>query len=178
MNSLLLPASGRRRPGRRPRTIFQRLSTKFTIDDGCWLWEGSIDEDGYGRFIAKNSHGGMSVGAHRVMYELFVGPIPKSLQLNHLCHSQDKSCPGGKKCLHRKCVRPNHLEPVVVRENLHRSLNFSGNRTHCPKGHEYSQENTRYNVQWKKRKQYPHKICITCQRAACLASYYKKKAQL
>ena len=68
---------------------------------GCWVWTGEILEHGYGRV----SWGPHRYPAHRVAYELYVGPIPEGMQLDHLCRN-------------RRCVNPAHVEPVTCRENL------------------------------------------------------------
>ena len=68
----------------------------------CWIWNGCV-RNGYGLFRYKEK----VIGAHRFSYELLRGPIPKGLQLDHLCRV-------------RNCVNPNHLEPVTQAENLRR----------------------------------------------------------
>jgi len=88
---------------------------------GCWMWRGQTIPLGYGRL----SHGG-PLQAHRVAYEILVGPIPEGLTIDHLCR-----VPG--------CVNPAHLEPVTASENLRRR---HAAVTHCPQGHEYTAENT------------------------------------
>lgn len=76
-------------------------------------------------------HDGKMRLAHRVAYEIHVGPIPDGLEIDHLCRV-------------RCCVNPDHLEPVTHRENMRRSPSWNsvGRRqkakTHCPKGHPYS----------------------------------------
>lgn len=44
---------------------------------------------------------------HRVMYSLFIGPIPEKLILDHICET-------------RSCCNPFHLEPKTIRDNTHR----------------------------------------------------------
>ena len=87
---------------------------------GCWTWTGLTQPNGYGVFyVAKRP-----LRAHRVSYELHVGPIPPGLQIDHLCRV-------------RNCVNPDHLEPVTARENSRRAM-----RTRCVNGHEFTAENT------------------------------------
>jgi hypothetical protein len=87
----------------------ERFNTKFVEDwsRGCWLWTGSIGKiDGYAQFRAN----GRTRKAHIVRYEQEFGPVPKGLELDHLC-----------RCRH--CVNPYHLEIVTRRVNLSRSKN-------------------------------------------------------
>lgn len=99
-----------------------------TDPNGCWLWTGSREPKGYGRFWLN----GQQFKAHRAAYELLVGPIPEGLVLDHLCRV-------------RVCVNPAHLEPVTNRENILRGEGrtaVQARRTHCPKGHPYDEANT------------------------------------
>ena len=76
--------------------------------DGCWLWLGQRNAWGYGHFRRTLVPGTyVAVKAHRLAYELVVGPIPAGLTLDHLCGRPS-------------CVRPDHLEPVTSAENLRR----------------------------------------------------------
>lgn len=107
-------------------------------EDGCWLWMGAQagrPDARYGRFwVGRRTEAGHPAAeqAHRVSYELFVGPIPEGLEIDHLCRSS-------------LCVNPEHLEPVTRLENQRRGfapMQEQRKRTHCPKGHEYTEENT------------------------------------
>lgn len=125
----------------------------------CWLWTGRIDGQGYG---------GVSVNrrprlAHRVAYEEYVGPIPDGLQVDHLCHNADLSCPGRQACLHRRCVNPGHLEAVTAAVNTARAR--AGRdiapqgpelKTECIRGHAFDEENTH----WSSTRRY----CNACRR--------------
>lgn len=103
-------------------------------DSKCWEWLGAVQSAGYGA-TSKGL-------AHRIAYELRVGPIPKGLTIDHLCKN-------------KLCCNPKHMEAVTLAENLRRAVETrnhhrGGNlvyaaRTHCKWGHEFTDENTRMN---------------------------------
>lgn len=99
-----------------------------TNENGCWLWKGAVDPNGYGRLNFK----GKTFLAHRISYEKIREPIPAGLGLDHLCRT-----PG--------CINPWHLEAVPHRINMIRGNGVSGicyRKTHCIRGHEFTPENT------------------------------------
>jgi len=153
-----------------PRPIAVRIQRNVVVaPNGCWLWQKRLSR-GYGRLdqvIDGRPKGGL---AHRVSYELFVGPIPEGMQLDHLCHTRDRACPGGPSCLHRRCVNPEHLEPVTSAENTRRSPVNRALRTHCPQGHQYTEANTYADSKGWRR-------CATCVRASNTARYAKNSAK-
>lgn len=102
----------------------------------CWPWTAAKCSSGYGNIFCD----GVPKSAHRVAYELLIGEIPAGLTLDHLCHTNDPTCRGGKDCPHRACVNPWHLEPVPARVNNLRGGNAV--KTHCKRGHEFTPENT------------------------------------
>lgn len=84
--------------------------------EGCHIWTGAVDPTGYGRFSIAGR--GMTY-VHRWAYEHFVGPIPAGLDIDHQCHNRS-DCRAGRQCLHRRCVRRDHLEPATRKQNLNR----------------------------------------------------------
>lgn len=111
--------------------------------DACWLWT-SHTRNGYGQFKLDRRQ----TPAHRWAYEAMIGPIPKGLQLDHLCRV-------------RNCVNPKHLEPVTHQENIRRGMAGAhwAAKTHCPQGHPYSGENL-YVTPGEKRR----RMCRECMR--------------
>lgn len=107
--------------------------------DGCWLWQGCLSQNGYGR-INKDY-------AHRAMYEILMGPIPSRMVIDHLCRV-------------RHCVNPDHMEIVTRGENILRGVGHGARearQTHCKRGHLLIREVrcvTRPN----------RRICMPCQR--------------
>lgn len=104
--------------------------TRVVIDSatGCWFWQGRLDKQGYGQVFHLN---GRSPMVHKVMYELYNGPVPDGLELDHLCQNPS-------------CIYPKHLEPVTHSVNILRGRNPGGSgwKTHCPQGHLYDETNT------------------------------------
>ena len=74
---------------------------------GCWVWQRYVDKSGYGEIHVPGYIGNRR--AHRIIYERHKGKIPDGLDLDHLCRN-------------RRCVNPDHLEPVTRRENLARGV--------------------------------------------------------
>lgn len=104
---------------------------------GCWRWTATTNH-GYGVFKAPE------IGtkyAHRAAYLALVGPLSAELGLDHLCHTRHETCHLGDLCPHRACCNPDHLEPVPLLTNVRRG-HGNGAKTHCPQGHEYTEENT------------------------------------
>ncbi|HEY9413733.1 MAG TPA: HNH endonuclease signature motif containing protein [Pseudonocardia sp.] len=124
-----------------PNLVHTRFFAKVNKTSSCWHWTGTLNKEGYGSFSTR----GKTSPAHRFAYQLLVGPVPDGLQVDHLCHGWDDDCAGGSTCLHRRCVNPEHLEPVPAGVNNARGNSPSAaasRRTHCPRGHAYDETNT------------------------------------
>lgn len=132
--------------------------------NGCIAWTGTISKEGYGMVSAD----GRMVGAHRVAYEHLVGPIPEGAWIDHACHNQDQSCQGGATCQHRRCVNPDHLEPVTPHENQHRSHLTQASKNACVNGHPFTEENTYL------RPDNGSRACRECYRLRARKAYQKK----
>lgn len=64
------------------KSLTERVWEKIdNREDGCWLWMGLRHKQGYG----KISYKGKTLLAHRVVYALICGPIPKGMCVLHKC---------------------------------------------------------------------------------------------
>lgn len=102
----------------------ERFWSKVDKTDTCWLWRGNRRKrGGYGSLGWQ----GRTVAAHRLAYEMLVGPIPDGLVLDHTCRETS-------------CVNPEHLEPVTVEENSSRARKRPP-ATMCGQGHPLTGDN-------------------------------------
>lgn len=85
------------RRGRPPVDFWDRVDKSGQ----CWEWTGGRNiEGGYGQFWKDGRH----QKAHRVSYEMHVGPIPAEMVVDHVC-------------MNKVCVNPAHLRLATVKQN-------------------------------------------------------------
>ncbi len=117
------------RPKATPQQLFWKKVAHTTNHNECWNWTGSLNSKGYGNLQANKQ----KWLAHRYSYHLNKGTIPNSYQITHTCDN-------------RQCVNPNHLIAGTATYNMRDMVNKGRHPeqavTHCPKNHEYTQQNT------------------------------------
>jgi hypothetical protein len=124
--------NGQRRP------IEERLfgSVERLPWSGCWIWMKCLHRKGYGELAGRDGQG--KAKAHRLAWEIANGrPVPVGMLV---CHSCDIP----------SCINPAHLWLGTNQQNLAdagrkgrlSARHFNGRKTHCPKGHPYTVENT------------------------------------
>ncbi len=136
-------------------TLKERLMSHVRInpDTGCWEWTASKQSYGYGQFRKLVDGKWVIRRAHRVSYELFRGPIPDGLVLDHLCR-----VPG--------CINPEHLEPVTHKTNINRG--DKGPKLQCIRGHMMTPDNIARRPDGRAR-------CKTCHRDEVRESHRKSR---
>lgn len=97
----------------------ERIAVKIEVSaTGCWLWLGRCSRYGFVRV------GDRVRLAHRVVYELLVGPVAPDHDLHH------------RDTCEKRCVNPEHVTPLSRSE--HRAEHRP---THCQRGHELAGDN-------------------------------------
>lgn len=122
---------------------------------GCWLWLGGLRDkkNGYGAV----SWEGKIYRTHKLVFHLLRYVVPSTLTIDHLCRN-------------RLCCNPDHLEPVTQKINVHRGEGVAARnmkKTHCPKGHEFDNENT---YTWKNQR-----FCRACHLVCTRQTKSRKK---
>ncbi|HKO27589.1 MAG TPA: HNH endonuclease signature motif containing protein [Solirubrobacteraceae bacterium] len=113
----------------------ERIAARVVVAaSGCHEWSGPRSRNGYG----TTWFNGAKRGVHRVVWILANGPIPDDLQVMHACDN-------------RLCCNVAHLSLGTAADNQAdkakkgRARNQNAGKTHCPKRHPYSPENTYIN---------------------------------
>ncbi len=139
------------------KDVTERLLTKITKQEGCWIWTGTKVKKPngyYGHIVMGRTGSRKTKKAHRVSYEHFVGPIPEGMELDHLCHNT-------------LCINPEHLEPVTHAENMKRRKD--SDLPYCRRGHKWTAENTYYHSKNGRR------LCRECGKIRMLSYYHRTK---
>lgn len=127
-------------------------------ETGCWIWQKSKQPTGYGQLRV----GKKTLYAHRVAYEVFKGPIPEGLQIDHLCRN-------------RECVNPEHLDAVSQRTNILRGVGsaaLNSRKTECAQKHPYDGENLLLEKRKNGRNGRRCRVCVQRNRST---SYRRRK---
>jgi|GEM_PF-4593665 len=130
--------------------FLERVKRRVRVHkNGCWVWLGRKDRDGYARLHAF----GDLHQLHRLVAHVVKGPLSPELQVHHECET-------------RGCVNPEHLLPVTATE--HAAIH-NAKRTACHRGHPFSPENTYRHLR--------RRHCKACNKIATRKYALRRKAK-
>jgi hypothetical protein len=99
-----------------PDEWLTRITETARLHGDCLLATVGVLHEGYRRVK------GTTIGTrlvHRFVAEQHLGRrLARSEVIDHECHNADMSCPGGFGCLHRQCVRLDHLLVTTIVQNV------------------------------------------------------------
>ena len=140
--------------------LWDFILPRLRVTESCILWTG-FTRKGYG-CMRPRALSFRPVSAHRIIYELMIGPIPDGLTIDHLCRV-------------RNCVNVDHLEVVTNKENVLRGEGrtaINARKTICKRGHSLSGDNLYINSSG-------YRNCRQCKSLlGILNGYYKKTRAL
>lgn len=101
---------------KRSRKAIEARFWKYVVvlkENDCWLWIGSKDRVGYGHFYFNNGKKKVRTQAHRFMWFITHGKIPKDLLVCHDCPTGDNP----------SCCNPKHLFLGTHKDNTRDMFN-------------------------------------------------------
>lgn len=98
-------------------SLVDRLKRRTCYEGDCWLWQGCVNNMGYGQITSN----GKTYLVHRVAYEQLAGPIPEGVNALHRCDRP-------------RCWNPAHLflgtHADNVADKVAKGRHYHGERHH------------------------------------------------
>jgi len=107
------------------RRFYEKVRVTPSDPAGCWEWVASFN----GRY-GQIGVGAVPLLAHRVSYELHVGPIPDGMHIDHICRNTH-------------CVNPDHLRLATPAQNA-QNLGLSAKNTTGFRGVSYDKKSGKF----------------------------------
>lgn len=100
--------------------VSERFDSRIEKSDGCWIWRGKKNSDGYGELQV-----GLRIEkAHRFAYRREFGEIPFGMEICHRCDNP-------------ACVRPGHLFLGSHSDNMRDMVAKGRDRQPCRRGEKH-----------------------------------------
>lgn len=142
--------------------LLERLEAKTVRWEQCWIYKGTVDPSGHCRL----KFNGKTYTVSRLSAYLHWNfDLNSPMQILH-----------SVLCIHANCWNPAHLREGTPKDNAQDSImtgtfrnvaaDANREKTHCPRGHEYSEENTYVTSKGQR-------YCKTCNREKA-REYYRK----
>ena len=141
------------------RTVVRRRSGPRTYREKILAQD--VNHAGYHRVTLHKDATKLRRGVHQLVLLAFVGPCPEGLEVLH----RDGDTHNNRLSNLKYGTRKENQADVRRHGNNHYL-----NKTHCPKSHPYTEENTENTSQGRK--------CRECHRARSRASYAQRRAKL
>lgn len=113
-------------------SVQTRFWSKVDTSGPCWLWNGTIATNGYG----KMGIWGRVEYAHRLAWFFTHGLLDANLVVDHKCHT-------------RRCVNPDHLHLVTTSENMQNRSGAAANSKSGVRGVHWHPAAKKWRVQLK-----------------------------
>jgi hypothetical protein len=147
------------------KSIEDYLSEKIVRDDGCWVLQSNVNQNGYTKVRIQ--------GKQSLLHRIIMEPVPLGMDVDHMCHNEAAArgeCKGGVTCPHRRCFNPDHMRFATRSENLSLSSRAFFNQKTCPTGHERSEENLYIDS-------YGRPVCRACRRYQSMMNKRARRAR-
>jgi hypothetical protein len=129
------------------RWIEKVLSRCTRNENGCLIWSGNLNSDGY----PQTNYRAKTVRCHRMLWQITHGvKLAKDIAVCHRCDE-------------RLCLEQSHHWLGTWQDNLRdcaaKGRHTNGSKTHCRRGHEYTPETTLMTDAGKGRWRRSCKLC-------------------
>lgn len=141
------------------KELIRRFEKNTKLVNGCMEYQGNLHQEGYARFGRNVNGKSVQLLIHRAIAHFYHGLDLKNRK-SMACHTCDNP-----RCINKKHIYIGNAKTNIMDAIKRGRYKQNNTSTHCPAGHEYVPEITRYV---KKRNGFLNKRCLLCHRAESL----------